>query len=53
MEVFIHQIKLTGKTEFAEKFNDISDLYQTWEKYQTAENWQAYFDAKLALEMGL
>ena len=49
-------IKLEGESDFVKKFNAVSDLYHAYEAAPEGKEkddaWQAYFDSKLALEMG-
>lgn len=52
----IHAIKLTSNTEFAERFNHVSDLFAAIDKATTPEERKAaieeYYRCKLCLEQG-
>lgn len=57
MIVNVHEIKFDSKTEFAERFNKVSDAYaeankEGLSKEESDKAWQNYFDLKLALEQG-
>lgn len=53
----IHSIKLDSETEFAQRFNYVSDLFSKWQSLPDGEEkqaaWNEYFEAKYALEQGL
>jgi hypothetical protein len=50
MEIYSGDLKLKGESQFVSDWNYISDLFQKWRENETDENWNRYFDAKLALE---
>lgn len=59
MEMFVHEITLAGDSEFATKFNKVSEAYSNWQSAVDAgepnekELFQVWFDMKFALEQGL
>lgn len=52
MEIYSGDLKLSGDTQFVNDFNYIGELFQKWREDEADENWNRYFDAKLALEQG-
>lgn len=56
MQAFISDIKIQSKSEFATKFNHVSDLWQIYKEAKTEkeqrEAFDNWFNAKLALEQG-
>jgi len=61
MEVFIHEIKLNGDSEFINKFNNVSDLYTAYKEAKDSgkskelvnELWGNFYSAKYCLEQGI
>jgi hypothetical protein len=58
MHLFIHEIKVGGESEFATKFNRVSDLFskafdETLPEEERDEYWKEYCREKLALELGM
>jgi hypothetical protein len=56
MEVFIHEVRLTGDSDFTNRFNYVSDLFKVYQDAGTKEEQDAafnnYWAAKYALETG-
>lgn len=56
MEVFVHEVKLTGDSDFVNRFNYVSELFEVYQNAKTKEEEDAAFDnffaAKYALETG-
>ncbi len=58
MEIHVHELKLTGDSEFSKKFNQVSEAYSRWRdaKVGTEEKEklkEEYYSMKYCLEMGM
>ena len=55
--MYVHEIKLSGDDEFAQRFNYVSELYAkamdtSLSEEERKEYWKQHFEEKLALEQG-
>lgn len=57
-EVFIHEVKLTGESDFARRFNAVSDLFEkandpNLSKEEAKNAQDVFWRAKYCLEQGI
>jgi len=52
MNIFLSDIKLPGESEFAKKFNIMSDLWARYKETDKDEDYQEWFQYKFNLEIG-
>lgn len=51
--MFVHEIQLPEVDDFSKRFNTVSKLYAKWEETNEDSDFEAFFQAKYALEQGL